>query len=609
MKKTIKGLYITISLLLVVTFIMPYAQAKTFAPEIDTTNFGVNSQYSYEENDPSWLRELTVKEDMLSTSGLMNAAILYPVPDYPYTTDAKTFKKTVEDSIELYTLTEDSQKAAYLYFLEQIGALSILTEPETPGTSKADWLRAQGIVVTPEDEADPDKILMISALYALMKNDFYYVYTGKTLTIPAGTPLEEAVVMYLSALSGNNETLTKFVQKFFGTASLGNLEDYIFYTSLMTLYTTGYVTTKEISTISREEVFRRVAIMTIRNAGISIDAETATTEEIQEKYLTALLGVRFSVTLDTDTLIYNAERGSVPFYILQKMGEEDCGLTISNKKYTYEECFTTVAEKTQRFDLENEFYSDIREYNVYLEHLRSNISINPNPLTASGTKIYINGTKVPNGSYSLVPLTGEAMQTIKITCDNTTNGVIKSTTYLLNIHQGKTAGPDSDITGIVPTLGDINLSSTNINPTLGLTGPSLGNGMSNINDAVSPLLNNILTFNENGQLVDGNGNIVNNQVYETLPSGFQYALDDNGAVVIVPVTQSTTEPTTGESTKNNAEKTNKIIMIVSAVTIVLLACAIPIVMRLSNNKEFQQERLRKRKQRETAKKEKQFRKK
>ena len=110
-------------LLLNIAILCPSAFARDFAPVIDAHNMGVNTQYKYEENDPSWLRQLVIKEDMLSSSGLMSEEVLHPVTNYPYTTDAPHFKAQVEDYIEMYTLDEDSQRAAYLYLLEQIGAV------------------------------------------------------------------------------------------------------------------------------------------------------------------------------------------------------------------------------------------------------------------------------------------------------------------------------------------------------------------------------------------------------------------------------------------------------------------------------------------------------
>lgn len=613
MKKILKTFCSVIAVTMALAVVCPSAFAREFAPVINTNNIGVNTQYKYEEVDPSWLRQLVIKEDMLSSNGLFKEEVLIPVCDYPYTTDAPTFKSHVEEYIKIYTLDEDSQKAAYLYLLEQVGALSIIANPETSDKSKADWLREQGIIITAEDEKDSDKVLMINALYALMYNDFYYVIKGERLDIPEGTPLEEAVVMYLMGLSGEGSQLTDFVLKFFGKASVGNLEDYIYYTSLMALYTQGYVSPFEIPTISQEEVYRRVAIMTIRTAGIAIDSETATAEEIRHKYLAAMMGTQYSITIDPAAFKKALDKKTAPYYILQRMAYEDSKVTISSTKYSYEDCFKLVLQKTNRFDLENEFYSDIFEYDIYLDNIRSNISVNPNPISKSGVSISINGVDVTGGSYALVELAGKAKETITIVSRQATGKDVETTIYKVNVHQGVTAPPDSDLTGLIPTLSNLNNNedrpSENSN---GLQGPPLTNVMGNLNNAASPLLDNVLTLNDKGQLVDQYGNIVSDSTYETLPAGYDYILNDDGIISVVLTDKKTTEPTTEENSDKSSENdATKIVIIVSVVCLVLLIIAIIVVAVISKKKSklTDEEKMRVRKAKEKRKKEKRERKK
>ncbi|MEE1504597.1 MAG: cadherin-like beta sandwich domain-containing protein [Acutalibacteraceae bacterium] len=606
MKRFSKAISSVIAVIMALAVVCPSAFAREFAPVINTNNIGVNTQYKYEEVDPSWLRQLVIKEDMLSTNGLFKEEVLIPVCEYPYTTDAPNFKAHVEEYIELYTLDDDSQRAAYLYLLEQIGALSIIANPETSDKSKADWLREQGIIITEDDEKDNDKKLMISALYALMYNDFYYVIKGERLNIPKGTPLEDAVVMYLMALSGENSQLTDFVLKFFGKTSVGNLEDYIYYTSLMSLYTQGYVSPFEIPTISREEVYRRVAIMTIRTAGIAIDSETATTEEIRHKYLAAMMGTQYSVTIDPAALKKALDKKTAPYYILQRMAYEDAKVTISATKYSYEECFRLVLHKTNRFDLENEFFSDIFEYDIHLDNIRSNISVNPNPISKSDVSISINGVDVTGGSYAVVELAGKAKETITIVSRQGSGKNIKTSVYKVNVHQGVTAPSDSDLTGLIPTLGGLNNEEKPSGNSGSLQGPPLTNVLNNVGNAVAPLLNNVLILNEKGQLVDQYGNIVSDSTYETLPAGYDYVLNDDGIISIVPSNQKTTEPTTEENTDKLSETDGrKIIIIVSAVCIILLIIAIIVIAIISKKKSHmtEEEKMRARKGKEKHRKE------
>ncbi len=605
MKKSVKVLSFFLVLIVIFGSLSVSAFAKEFAPTIDISNPGLQTQYLYDTNDPSWVRKLVIKEDMLSSEGLFTELPLHPVTDYPYTNDAKGFNAEVEEYVEVYTLDEESQRAAYIYFLEQIGALSIISDPSASDKSKADWLRQQGIIITEEDEQDADKVLMISALYAMMKNDLYYVYTGEHLTIPQGTPLEDAVVLYLASLSGNESTLTSFIRKFFGSNSLGDLEDYIYYTSLMALYTNGYVSAGEITKLPREEVYRRVAIMTIRNYGLAIDSETATTEELQKKYLTAMLGTQYRVKLDPETLEKTANNRSVAYYVLQRMAYEDAKVTISQNKYSYEACFKLVTQKTDRFDLENEFYSDIYEYNVYLANNRETISVNPTSLN-SNSVITINGTKISGGQYAKVSLLDVEKQIINIVCKNTDNGVTKTSTYKLNIFQGTTPPPDSDLTGIIPTYGTTQSpSSPNGNGTYAevtLTIPGLPY-VSGVNGFASDLAGKILSLNDKGQLVDQEGNVISYKVYEPLSEGYKYVLTDDGIIqaVFVGNTTDTTNALTEDEVKD--EKVRKIVIIVSVVLCILLIIALIITLIITKKKgKTKDEKTKARRAKEKAKK-------
>lgn len=576
MKKKLRVISLTMIIAVLLSSLSPSVFAKTFATTVDATNLGVQTQYLYDSNNPSWLRKLVVKEDMLSTDGILNEAVLYPVCDYPYTMDAPTFKKQVQENIELYTLDDDSQKAAYLYFFQQLGALTIISEPDTTDATKADWLRAQGIVVTKEDEEDPDKILMISALYALMRNDLYYVYTGERLTIPKGTPLEEALVMYVAALSGQNSTLYEFISKHFGTSSIVSLEDYIYYTSLMSLYTQGYVSATELTTISRNEVYRRVAIMTIRNYGIAIDSETATTEEIRLKYLTAMLGTTYKVTLDPTSLEKTLRNSTVPFYILQRMAFEDANLAVSSTSYSYDECFNIVLNKTSRFNLENEFYSDIYEYNLYLGHLRNNIYINPTPISNSGVTVYIDGKSVTPGEYANTALNGSGKQSINIICRSNAEGKTNVTTYKVNIIQGTEPAPDSNLTGILTTINSI-LTSAAVTISGAIT-PNLPD----YSNYVLGTDNELYSINASAPTPDMSGNL-----YETLPEGYIYTVDESGNISIVLADSYLTEPTTREADNTDNtdnEKTKKIAVVISAACLIILIAIIIIAVKTKKGK-------------------------
>ncbi len=601
MKKSCKILIFLLTAVVLITATVPYAFAKDFAPKLDSANIGMQTQYAYSEKNVSWLRKLVIKEDMLSPEGIATESVLIPVTSYPYITDADHFKREVEESIKTYTLDEESQRAAYIYLLNQIGALTIISEPTVSNQTKADWLREKGIVVTAADEANAERMLMISALYAMMRNDLYYVYKGDHLEIPAGTPMEEALVMYIAALSGNDKSLTVFMLKFFGSDKMGSIEDYIYYTSLMALFSNGYVSASEVTVLERKEVFRRVAIMTIQNYGLAVDAENATQQELTEKYLTAMLGTQYKVSLDPASLVSAQKKQTIPYYILQRMAKEDSNITISYNRYSYDECFDLVLRKTGRFNLKKEFYSDIYEYDVHLKANRTSISINPTPLKST-TSVTINGSQVTPGKYAIVPLLNQTKQTITIVATHTVNNAKTVSTYKVNIYQGTEIPETSPITGIIATIGPSNGNSSPYNPDLNISGPQMAPIVSGLNGGVVDIVGDILHVNAQGQLVDKNNNVVSPGIFAPAEEGYQYVMTDDGIfqVYVGAATVSTTSPS-GDSTAN--EEPNKLIIIIALVACVLLLAAlvILIVVTKKRGKMTDAEKMKARKAKEKAK--------
>lgn len=577
-----------------------FASGKKFSPIVNTQNIGVRTQYVYDENDPSWLRKLVVKEDLLSVEGIATEAVMHPVASYPYRTDAPCFKEEVAGYVTTFTLDESSRKAAYIYLLNQIGALDLITSAPPEGQSKADWLRERGIVITKDDETNPDSVVMINALYSLMKNDFYYVITGNHITIPEGTKLEAAVMMYLIAISDKNSTLTDFIQKYFANTNILTLEDYIYYTSLMTLFTNGYVTVRELPKMTHEEVYRRLAIMTIRNAGISIDSQNASTEEIQIKYLAAMLGIQYSIKVDPQSLETEVKRNTVAYYILRRMAYEDASITISTTKYSYEQAFDITKTKTNRFDLENKFYSDIAEYNVYLNNYRSSVYVNPTPLSKTGIEIYINDTKVADNKYSKVELTGSALQVIYIKTKHTSQGTTNTSYYRIKVHQGSVPASDSNITGVIESIGNVTIFDPSKNYADGII-PEVSK-INEIAPSIYDLIGKAVSVNEKGQLVDKDGNVISDSQY-TLPEGYKYSIDDAGRITIVPISDDTTAVTAETPAAAQKNPTVRILIIVgSALLLLALIAVIVIVMKTTEKKKNKSKYYAERKAKEKAKK-------
>jgi hypothetical protein len=284
------------------------------------------------------------------------------------------------------------------------------------------------------------------------------------------------------------------------------------------------------------------------------------------------------------------------------MPYEDANITISHKKYNYEDCFDIVLRKTDRFDLEPDFYSDIYEYDVHLEAKRDSILINPEPLT-QGTVVYINNQVVQAAKYAVVKLTDAAKQTINIVTEYKSNGVTAKSSYKINVYQGEKAPEDNNITGIIPTYGPTQdndpTAGTNTPPSL----PAVSPLVSNVNNAAMGFLGNILSVNDKGQLVDQNGNIISQGNYEQLPEGYKYVVNDDGIISVVLVTDTTQSSTVSSNGSGiSDEDTRKIVIIVSSSLCALLIIALIVIAVVSRKNKNDVSKVRSRRQKELKKK-------
>lgn len=572
MKKTsfkIAAVCIVISLLAAAVAVYPFAKTDDFISDIfpnivkageggkaDLVKLQDKSITYYRV---SWLRSLIVKEDIMTAEGAAKRSTLVPVADYPYTHTSASFKKEVDSYVKLYTLDENSHKAAYLYFFKQIDAMGIISDPNVTDKAKIQYLKDEGIIVPDGVESDSTQMLMAGALYAYMTNDLYYVFTGNPesdVVIPDQTPLEEALLIYTIKLTGQQNTVMDFTKKHFGVTKITSLDEYIYYTSMYALWTKGLVSQNELSSISEDEVYRRLALMEIREQGITI-GDGASMEDIKMAYLAAGLSEQYNVTVDYTELKAKYNENKVPFYILQLMLKQDKGLQISETQ-KYSEAFDFVAKKTNRFKLDDDFYADIYEYDINLEYKRNQIYLRTAPLTpdsASGetnkatvkVRVFLgDGTELPYDNYCAVKLSDGVKETVTLVVKYFINGAsVNSTTYKLNFIQGSKNSPKTsgvyDMTGTVPAFANSTVSGS------AFDGSGIVTSDGVVVELASEILNQMYSTDINGNYIDADGNIITSFNYETLPDGYEYTVYRDGSIGIVPVAQSTssTEPGDG----------------------------------------------------------------
>lgn len=393
------------------------------------------TQYDYESPNLAWLTDLVIKEDMTTIDGVAERTELIPLPEYPYTETPESFAEEVDYFTALYNLSEGSQRAGYIYFFEVLNEEAGIIAGDISDDDIREYLESSGIVYP--DAPDADELVIARALFTVLVagnvNGNLFV---------SGMTLEEVLVNYLTGLTGMN---AQDIKDWMPESSVLSLDEYILAASKLSLWTSGYDVTAD---TPEDEVYRLVAVMTVKSLGLTVDSELSF-EELNIEYIASLLSEKYGVFVESSKLAVAMDNDSVAYYILQLMGKDN-GLSIREDNSSYEDAFYLVAENSDIFDVENgEFYADITEYEVYLEKRVSSLWIYPTAYSTNRENsvpvITVNGVAVRNNYYTEIDVDASAQeQELVIVVTVSEKGNTYSCTYTVKVHQGTYASVEGD---------------------------------------------------------------------------------------------------------------------------------------------------------------------
>lgn len=410
----------------ILSFVMS-AVMLSFSVQAFAAVMTFETQYDYDEAELAWLTDLVIKEDMTTVEGMSQRCDLVPVPVYPYTETAASFREEVNYFVSLYDLDLGSQRAGYIYFFEILNANSNLLAADISDADIREYLEGVGIVYP--DVVGSDELIIARALFTAMVTGSLNNNVYKN-----GTSLETVLVTYLADITGMNMATLK---NWMPGSSILSIDDYILAASKLALWSNGY--NVSVST-DADEVYRLLAVMTVKKQGITADSSLSY-EKLKLSYMAALLGKKYNVTVDSAKLGAALENDAVAYYMLQLIGKKS-GLSIREDNASYERAFELVAENTGVFDVSSEdFYADIYLYDVYLKSRCSSLWIYPTAYATGNSKynviISVNGQSIRNNYYNevLVDITADVVTlSIKVTVSG--NGESSDAVYTVNVHQG-----------------------------------------------------------------------------------------------------------------------------------------------------------------------------
>ncbi len=419
--KRIAALALSLALIASAVFALPaFASVFTF-----------ETQYEYKSADPAWLTDLVIKEDLNDLSATLGRCTLIAQADYPYTETAASFRSEVEQFCELYSLKESTMKASSVYFIELLGANSSVFAAQATDTQVRTYLENEGVVYPESPSTDVN--LLAKALYTAMVAGTFKDLDANAY---AGMQLEKALTAFVVRMSGFSE---KDLADWIPGGTLASLEDYTLAVSRMTLWSSGYEVTAE---TPADEVYKLMAVMTIRNLGISVDPSVSF-EELKGIYTAALLGKKYDITLDPDRLTEAQKNNEAAFYVLKLIGQKQ-GLTVRAENGSFEDAFLFVASHTDLFDIEeDEFYADIYRYDIYLTAPRSSLWIYPTSyygtVSPSHVKLRCNGLELKDNYFTQIAISPvQPVQTLTITVNCTAgDGAVRE--YVITVHSENAA--------------------------------------------------------------------------------------------------------------------------------------------------------------------------
>lgn len=511
--------------LLAVFICMALLSADFFASAVILT---FETQYDYDEADIAWLTDLVIKEDMTSVAGMAQRVDLVPAPEYPYDETPESFTDDVNYFTSLYNLEAGSQHAGYIYFFEILNANSELISAEFSDADIREYL--EGVGISYPSDAGADEKVMARALFTAyvtgsLGSDFYQ----------SGASLEEIAAKYLATLTGMN---TESLKEWMPGSSILSFDDYILAASKLALWSNGYDVSVD---TPEDEVYRLIAVMTVKAQGISISNDLPFSE-LNLKYIAALLGQKYSVSVDSSKLGSAIKNDTVPFYILQLMGRQN-GISIREDNATYEEAFYLVADNTDIFDVSSDdFYADIYLYDAYLTNKCDSLWIYPTAYSTNNSTyipvVTVNGIPIKNNYYNEIGILPDSdVQELAVSVIVSGGGRKSECTYVVRIHQGEESTPEGDIPSteavteehsyvssdslVADVLSSMGINSV-ISAILNKSYVSLPTGLSGIVSFIAP------TFDENSTV----GNYVSGGQTTGKDDGFYISvLDEIGTLM------------------------------------------------------------------------------
>ncbi len=394
----------------------------------------------------AWIDKLVIRDDATAVV----ASKVTPKPEYPYD---KTFEEFVSDANDYALITELNEETVNSAFDSTMKALFyVATALGMTGDidTMYSFVSDKGIRV-PSNLGTNEK-MQLSVVYAAIKYDAIYVLYDKKVDFTKGMTVDEASAVILSELGGfkipSEVKSVSGLSKYF-------IKDYVEQNSNVPLS----------SNPDEEELFYWTRAITASEKGYAVplvmygETTQAQRDYVDYAYYATCLDTLYDITLNPFALASADSKGdtyAIPTLILQTMLEEKNVDFDKNAKC--ENLFKKACENGC-FDLDQEFYSDIYNYDITVNRDCEKLWFTPFALAdqIDGENKYVsinlqgqNMTPAATKYAKLSPNKDTEKVKLQVTYDDHQNKPEKAT-YVFNVIKSdeKTDADKNDITSQV----------------------------------------------------------------------------------------------------------------------------------------------------------------
>lgn len=363
-----------------------YASASVVVENGNMKVLPGNPRAASPQYSKAWLDNVVIRD---STTAITSARLV-PDGDYKYSLTYDEFINEVNNYSILNLIDEDTVSSAYgqvvniLYYM--VTALGMTKDIE----SMRAYVRNCGITLPALRTSEDD--IKVAVIYAAIKYDAIYTLYNKNVTFPQGITLDNAICIIIAELTGT------FLPS--GVDTLGGVA-----ISSLKTYISKFDFVPVSKNPSNEEVFYWAKVLTAssNNYDVPFDAfdKVSYTEKeyVDYAYFASILNTAYTVKIDPVRLIVatnNKEKNAVAKVILQTMLDE------SQVNYSTDDSCETLfalACKNGRFPLDEEFYSDIFNYKLYIANDCTKIWFTPFAIAEQlgGSNLCLSMTLAGNG--------------------------------------------------------------------------------------------------------------------------------------------------------------------------------------------------------------------